>query len=58
MHIPEIHMLCVAYADNLQFGEDDIAHLMKCSECYERWKLYVQDSLKNREPASSGSVSH
>ena len=43
MHIPEIRLLCVAYADNLQFDESDVSHLLECSDCYERWRLFLQD---------------
>ena len=51
MHIPEIRLLCVAYADNLQFDENDVSHLTECPECYQQWKLFVQGA-QNRQPSA------
>ena len=55
MHIPEIRLLCVAYADNLQFDENDVSHLTECRHCYSRWKMFLEESQRWQQ--SGGSLS-
>jgi hypothetical protein len=58
MHIPEIRLLCVAYADSLYFEDADVIHLTECPECYGRWKLFLQDvrNWRTGEAAKIGQM--
>ena len=54
MHIPEMRLLCVAYADNLQFDENDVTHLTQCPACYGRWTLFLHEAENWRQSAAFG----
>lgn len=50
-HIGDFCLVCVAFADNLDFSEDQNKHLENCRFCLDRWRQVVREFSGREEIA-------
>jgi hypothetical protein len=47
-HIDNFCLLCVAFADNLEFSAEQWNHVENCESCFRIWKHLI-DEFRDRE---------